>query len=197
MKFINMMLLTIFMLFTTNVNGMNINPDGTGQVLIYPYYTVNGGNQTLLSVVNTTSQGKAVKIRFLEGRNSREVLDFNLYLAAYDVWTGAIFSLVENGPANLVTLDKSCTAPTFANNAELPSLSNGVKYAPFRNYKYTGTNNDSGPDSVARTREGHFEMIEMGTVINGTRNSLNALTHTNGVPNNCAQIRNAWVSGGY
>ena len=33
---------------------VNLNPDGLGQVLIYPYYTTNGGNQTILSVVNTT-----------------------------------------------------------------------------------------------------------------------------------------------
>ena len=39
---------------------VNMNPDGLGQVLIYPYYTANMGNQTLLSVVNTTNQAKAV-----------------------------------------------------------------------------------------------------------------------------------------
>jgi len=27
---------------------VNLNPDGLGQVLIYPYYTTNGGNDTLL-----------------------------------------------------------------------------------------------------------------------------------------------------
>ena len=54
-------------------NAVNLNPDGLGQVLIYPYYTVNGGNQTLVSIVNTTEHGKAVKVRFVEGRNSREV----------------------------------------------------------------------------------------------------------------------------
>ena len=67
-------------------SAVNINPDGTGQVLIYPYYTVNAGNQTLLSVVNTTNRGKAVKVRVLEGRNSQEVLDFNLFLSREDVW---------------------------------------------------------------------------------------------------------------
>ena len=57
---------------------VNLNPDGLGQVLIYPYYTANSGNATILSVVNTTDSAKAVKVRFLEGFNSREVLDFNL-----------------------------------------------------------------------------------------------------------------------
>ena len=71
-------------------NAVNLNPDGLGQVLIYPYYTVNAGNSTLLSVVNTTDEVKAVKVRFLEALNSREVLDFNLYLSPFDVWTGAV-----------------------------------------------------------------------------------------------------------
>src|SRR6476646_1978383 len=74
-------------------NAVNINPDGLGQVLIYPYYTTNAGQATLLSVVNTTAVGKAVKVRFLEGYNSREVLDFNLFLSKYDVWTAEVFKL--------------------------------------------------------------------------------------------------------
>ena len=72
---------------------VNMNPDGLGQVLVYPYYTANDGNQTILSVVNTTDQAKAVKVRFLEGFNSREVLDFNLYLSHHDVWVAAIADL--------------------------------------------------------------------------------------------------------
>ena len=71
-------------------NAVYLNPDGLGSVLIYPYYTVNGGNATLLSVVNTTNEGKAVKVRFLEAYNSREVLDFNLYLSPFDVWVAQV-----------------------------------------------------------------------------------------------------------
>jgi hypothetical protein len=37
-----------------------LNARGTGQVLIYPYYTVNH-QQTLVSVINTTERGKALK----------------------------------------------------------------------------------------------------------------------------------------
>ncbi|MBK8284739.1 MAG: hypothetical protein IPK97_07490 [Ahniella sp.] len=91
-------------------NAVNLNPDGLGEVLVYPYYTVNGGNTTLVSVVNTTGAGKAVKVRFVEGKNSREVLDFNLYLSPYDVWTGSIFAIDATGPAHLLTTDNSCTA---------------------------------------------------------------------------------------
>ena len=71
--------------FAGLANAVDLNPDGLGQVLIYPYYTVNKGQDTLFTVVNTTAIGKAVKVRFLEGYNSREVLDFNLFLSPHDL----------------------------------------------------------------------------------------------------------------
>src|SRR5690242_20698472 len=99
---------------TATANAVAINPNGLGQVLIYPYYTVNAdgaGNayNSLLSVVNTTSSAKAVKVRFLEGRNSREVLDFNLYLSKKDVWTAAI--VPTSAGASVVSNDASCVLP--------------------------------------------------------------------------------------
>ncbi|MEP7068728.1 MAG: hypothetical protein ABI789_05780, partial [Usitatibacter sp.] len=58
------------------------DPNNLGQALIYPYYTVNSaaGNafNTFVSVTNTTTVVKVVKVRFREGKNSAEVLDFNL-----------------------------------------------------------------------------------------------------------------------
>src|SRR5687768_14269717 len=140
----------------TTATAVNLNPDGLGQVLIYPYYTVNAGNDTLLSVVNTTNRAKAVKVRFLEGRNSREVLDFNLYLSPFDVWTAAVFQLSGTGEANLLTRDTSCTVPAIRTNTSLPQTAGGDRYVPFRNFAYTGGNADNGPTSLTRTREGYF-----------------------------------------
>lgn len=68
-----------------DARAVHINPDGLGQLLFYPYYTVRNGNVTAMSIVNTTSLTKAVKVRFLEGKNGREVLDFNLFLSPTDV----------------------------------------------------------------------------------------------------------------
>ena len=184
-------------------NAVNLNPDGLGQVLIYPYYTVNGGNSTLVSIVNTTGFGKAVKVRFVEGRNSREVLDFNLYLSPYDVWVGAVSELVDGdgaSPAILQTNDNSCTVPNIKTNTLLP-VKNGMRYAAFRNYQYVnlapvGANyNDAGPNGLDRTREGHLEMIEMAIVTNATEGSLDAITHgATGVPADCPQVVTAWSS---
>src|SRR5690554_5092514 len=89
---------------------INLNPDGLGQVLLYPYYTVNGGNSTVVTVVNTTDRVKAVKVRFVEALNSAEVLDFNLYLSPFDVWAANVVADGDTG-AKLLTEDTSCTVP--------------------------------------------------------------------------------------
>jgi hypothetical protein len=142
-----------------------LDPSGLGQALIYPYYTVQNtasGNafNTYVSVVNTTTFVKVVKVRFREGKNSREVLDFNLYLSPNDVWTGAVVpsSTSATAPGRLITSDTSCTNPV------IPST--GVD---FRNFAYSGANDDGLGTGLERTREGYLEMIEMGT--------LNAATH--------------------
>lgn len=182
-------------------NAVNLNPDGIGQVLVYPYYTVQGGNDTLISVVNTTNTGKAVKVRFLEGRNSREVLDFNLYLSEFDVWTAGVFSLAADGPGNLTTADNSCTVPGIKSSiaVSLPTLANGQRYVPFRNFAYVGSVtgvDDAGPNALSRTREGYIEMIEMGTLVEGSDSDISA-THVNNVPISCPDLEAAWAPGGY
>jgi hypothetical protein len=159
---------------------VNVNPDGLGEVLIYPYYTVRNGNDTLLSVVNTTSQVKAVKVRFLEGKNSREVIDFNLYLSPHDVWTAALQNTDEG--ARLTTADKSCTVPAIP--------AEGVE---FRNFEYSGERADGEDQSLDRTREGYVEIIEMGVV---TGPLAAAATHVNGVPDGCSELSAAWSGGG-
>ena len=126
--------------------------DGLGEVLLYSYYTVEDGNDTLVNITNSTPWGKAVKVRFVESMNSQEVLDFNLYLSPYDVWVGAVTKSA-NG-AMLVTPDKSCTVPA------IPAA--GVE---FRNYQYQGTSYSTGkggPQGTDRTRTGYLEVIEMG-----------------------------------
>lgn len=175
-------------------NAVNINPDGLGQVLIYPYYTVNNDLNTLISIVNTTSDVKAVKVRFLEGDNTQEVLDFNLYLSPFDVWTAALQSTVASDPAlafattpvigqdsaRLVTSDTSC----------VPNLNPPREFLPF------AFQTDAGSDAMERVRDGHFEAIEMGVVVPGPNGFAAAATHINGVPADCSLLENAWGQGG-
>ena len=174
--------------FAGMANAVHLNPDGIGQVLLYPYYTVNKSQQTLLSVVNTTDIAKAVKVRFLEGYNTREVLDFNLFLSKYDVWTATIFALSDAGKpsdgAAILTRDKSCTAPQFSE--EGTSLADGTPYVAFRDFAYL-TPDDGGPYTIDRTREGHFEIISMAD-LSGTL-AANVTHSGSGVPANCGAVR--------
>ena len=79
---------------------------------MFPYYSVNGGLVTVMSLTNHTDRVKAVRVRFLEAQNSRGVSDFNLYLSPYDQWTGALIDAGEaESPAILLSEDTSCIAP--------------------------------------------------------------------------------------
>jgi hypothetical protein len=161
-----------------------LSPNRTGQVLVYPYYTVQSANgnswNTYLSVVNTTSDVKAVKVRILEGKTSAEVLDFNLFLSPNDVWTAAIVpSGTGAGDAGrIITADRSCTRPA------IPAAGQD-----FRNFQYsTAGSADSLPGtSLARTREGYVEILEMATISGAT---ATAVTHNSaGVPANCGVVQ--------
>jgi hypothetical protein len=171
--------------FANHASAVNLNPNGLGQVLIYPYYTVTAGQQTLLSVVNTTNVGKAIKVHFLEGYNGRDVLDFNVFLSRYDVWTAVVFKLSDAGitgeGAGIFTTDKSCMAPTLTQGP----LANGAGYQKFLNFAYTGADADTGPTTEGRTNEGHFELITMADVVPASMLDLD-ITHVNGVPPRCA-----------
>lgn len=173
---------------------VNLNPDGVGQVLLYPYYSVNAGNTTVLSVVNTTDSGKAVKVRFLDAINSREVLDFNLYLSEYDVWTAGIFSLAADGPANIVTTDTSCTVPGIERGIfQIPTLPDGRRYFPFRTSFFT----DGLGTAATRTRTGYAEMIEMGSIPYDSPFGFGFfLTHINNRPADCSALEGAWLASG-
>ncbi len=180
--------------FAGLANAVDLNPDGLGQVLIYPYYTVNKSQDSLFTVVNTTAIGKAVKVRFLEGYNSREVLDFNLYLSPHDVWTARVSQTADatdGGGGAIFTSDKSCTSPTID-----PA---GV---PFRTAGFDGTGQDpdtgvaipadGGPTDLTRTREGYLEMITMGDIPAGSPLASD-ITHVlngqpdGGTPPDCSQ----------
>jgi len=176
-------------------SAVNVNPDGLGQVLLYPYYTVREGNDTLISVVNTTSDAKAVKVRFLEAQNSTEVLDFNLYMSEFDVWTAAVTLDEDTGGGKILVADTSCTVPYFfADGGEQEFLEFAIE-------------EDGGPADLARTASGYVEMIEMGTLVDGVqddpatpdvvegngRGSATAVTHVGGVPADCQQLIDAWT----
>ncbi len=181
-----------------SAHAVRLSHDGTGQVLIFPYYTVNGGNQTVVSVVNTTNRVKGLRVRFNEARNGQSAVEFNLYLAPYDTWVGAVVSSSSDsaGPARLITQDRSCTVP------RIDAVARPQGY-DFRNYYYTGSNRDHPTNmaaqlgSLARTREGFIEMIEMGElrVGSGPLQLADEATPIRGsaIPVDCDRLVKAWI----
>jgi hypothetical protein len=168
-------------------NAVFVNPEGTGQALIYPYYTVEGGYDTYINLVNTTNQTKAVKVRFVEAMNSQEVLDFNLYLSPQDHWSAVIFA--DGAGASIRTADTSCTVPNT-----LAASTEGVPgtIVPFRNFTYQ--TDGAAFRGVDRTREGYVEIIEMGVLT--ALADQTAAKHVAGKPPGCATLAGHWGGAG-
>jgi len=138
---------------TAPAAAVSLNPRGLGQALVYPYYTVNKSQDTLISLVNGSDTGKLMAVRFLEGYNGQSVLEFGVFLAAHDVWTAVLSQTGDAGGAAIHSGDGSCTYPT------IPAAGQ-----PFS----TGLFNDGGPLDVTRTREGSFEVIAIGDIVPGS-----------------------------
>lgn len=150
-------------------SALRASVDGIGQFLYVPYYTVQSGNTTMISVVNTdTVNGKAVKVRFRGAANSDDVFDFQVFLSPADVWTAAVSRNV-NGLAQLTTADNSCTKPSKA-------ALNSTPFSTIRlDSKRTG-------DALANeTREGYVEIFNMAD-IPPTTALFTAIKHVKGVP---------------
>lgn len=142
------------------------NNDGIGHNLIVPYFTAQDKNATAFTLTNTTSIGKAVKVRFRGAENSDDVLDFQVFLSAFDVWTASV-SQSATGEAMITTNDKSCTKPAFTAGV-------GV------NFK---TGRLSSSTNLAGTREGYIEIFNMADLVPGANTVSAAITHAaSGVP---------------
>jgi|GEM_PF-1494732 len=95
-------------------SAIHISPTGQGQALIFPYFSVANGLNTVVSINNNKSTPKAVKVNIREAKGSQAMYSFNLYLESYDIWT---MGLVEtNGFINLYSNDRSCVLNLDAPN---------------------------------------------------------------------------------
>ncbi len=150
-----------------------LGTDGIGHMLLVPYFSAQGANNTLLSITNTdVVNGKAVKVRFRGASNSDDVYDFQVFLSPGDVWTANV-SKGADGRATLTTNDASCTKPGKA-----VLNSNGFVTSRL-DPTLTG-------DALAnQTREGYVEMFNMADIppmIGAVVNPLfTAIKHVAGV----------------
>jgi hypothetical protein len=191
---------------------MHVSPDKTGEVLMFPLYSADTGNATNITIVNTTGAAKAVKVRFLEHKNSDEVLDFNLYLSKYDTFAFAVLPDPNGVGGAIQTRDNTCTVPQLGSpnpplNGTTVTNPDGSKTRtqPFTNFGYSKDFNGG----LDRGLTGHIEIIEMGVLVNevalpnvGATPTQKAqqfasfATHgANGVPANCAGLVSAWDKG--
>lgn len=177
--------------------GQYVNPEKTGEVILFPFYNADNGNATNMHLVNTTDDVKAVKIRFVEHVNSDEVLDFNLYLSPRDHFAFGVIKNPTGEGAAVITSDASCTVPALGSaNGAFPGTTTTnadgsiTRVQPFVNYQY----DDDTDDRIERTLTGHVEVIEMGTVTAGTLASA-AIHGATGKPT-CTALVKAWSQGG-
>ncbi len=175
-------------------------PTGTGQVLIVPYYTTNGGWTTAINFTNVTDNALLVKVRFHEAQNSRDILDFNVMMSPHDVWNGYLTPGLNEGDAPLFrTDDTTCTTP------EIPA--EGVSLSAMA---FTGGNADGGPTDNSRLSEGYIELMVIGECTAGSPcmtdfgtptipgdDGIGYLTkHVSGTPRDCARARTMSVADG-
>jgi hypothetical protein len=172
--------------FTPAVPGtLADNGFGTGNILLVPYFSTQGGNATLLSITNTdTVNGKAVKVRFRGAANSDDLYDFQVLLSPGDVWSASVSQDATSGISTLSTTDTTCTLPTSVNGA----------------FQTGRVQQFSTASSIAnQTREGYIEILNMadipkfglydqGTIASATLTApttnplYTAIKHVNGVP---------------
>jgi len=159
---------------------MYVNTEHTGEALIFPFYSAQNGNASLISIVNTTSDFKAVKVRIIEGLEAEKTLDFNLYMSPQDHFS---FAVAEDGDgAKLLTNDTSCTVPEITDGEQA-----------FTDLLWVEEDGDGNPlvgSAQGREQAGYIEVIEMGQVI--LTDLTEAISHVGGTPVSCETIRNAW-----
>lgn len=172
------------MAMTAPAHAMNVSQNNVGQVLLFPYYTVKNGLDTIFTVTNTSDKTAVFKVRFREALNSREVRDFNVILSPYDHWSAGVTD-TDTGGALVRTFDNTCTSPILPASATV----SGAREVSFSNALLA---TDGGGADIGRVQEGYFEVILMGVSDRPTTDPLNVLEynakHVSGMPRDCAKV---------
>ena len=153
------------------VGAVTLSQDLIGDVGIVPYYTMRDGWATDFNIINTGDNTVAAKVRFHEGRNSREVLDFIVVLSPYDQINFFAVEDPDLGPVIRFpegNSEKTCVVPIP--DGRLPEKDGVGGTLPFSDTEYTGANSDgwysapgvNGDEPIDRAREGYMTVIEMG-----------------------------------
>lgn len=175
--------------FSGPSQAVNIATDGIGEVAIIPYYTVHNGWQTLFSITNTNQDHAVVlKVRFREGKNSRDVLDFTVILPPNDMFSG-FTGLNEDGHPAFFISDDYDDSGTIT--CVLPAAIGAVRQvlfgpAGFKDDSTAEGNADDrgylpidgfGSSIEERQAEGYIEIISMGStpLLNAALNEVDSI----------------------
>ncbi|MEM7707501.1 MAG: hypothetical protein AAF358_18230 [Pseudomonadota bacterium] len=167
------------LLLPAKAAAVSVSSNGTGQVLIYPYYSTRHMD-TVVSVTNGSSRPKALKVVVREAKQGRAVLKFNLYIRGGDSWSALLGSEPDGRRPFVSTVDSTCTVPSILsqNDGVLPDG------APSVALQSDLINDD--PDVDRRLGEGYAEIFEMGE-LTGDAAAL-ANDHA------CFGLHTAWVA---
>ena len=158
--------------FSGQAQAVNLNHDNLGDAAIFQYYSARPEWQTFIRLINTSGDTLAVKLRFREAANSREVLDFTVFLSPYDEWRAwTDVAASKDGEPGIRTNDTSC----IYEGIDLNNTDNGFKYidpvnrpslvgAKFLDDAFTGPYSDGNTETAARLREGYLEVISTAQV---------------------------------
>ncbi len=158
---------------------VNLTHDNLGDAAVFQYYSARDNWQTFIRLINTSGDTLAVKVRFHEGANSREILDFIVFLSPYDEWLAWTDETATelgkgNGKPGIRTQDNSCILTGSDNNTTpfgFKTIKDGngnptkMKAAQFSDAAFTGAYDDQGiPLDIDRLKEGYLEVISTAQV---------------------------------
>ena len=172
--------------YVPNAGAVNLPANGLGQVLIFPYYTARDGWQTTLNIINTNEANfLAVRLRVMEGRNSRDVKDFTITLSPGDVFPAVIEKIpnVDGVRIRRAPNDTTCVTPISdgSGNPNDGFVLSEEAYSP-------PDNEDGGTYGMSRLYEGYVVAYVMGHAPANTGALAGAL-HNPAGNTNCEAIR--------
>ena len=133
---------------------MHISRDGRAEVLIFPFYSALGSDNTALTISNSTGYVKAVKVTVREGLNGQPGLQWFVYLGPYDAFSFTVSADPEGDGAVISPFasELTCTVPSFRGRS-------GVYFEqPMFSRLWEG---DSF-NGLERNLSGYVEVIELG-----------------------------------
>lgn len=130
--------------YQSNAN-LRLSANNKGDALIYPAFKAGDGWGSKLAVRNAENNATVCKVVLYAADNSRELMDFDIYLSPYDVFT---FNIDENGDVSTSDGSFALVDPTLRTDK----------------YKFVDHNKETQKIGNIRTRAGN-EKVNSGYAI--------------------------------